>query len=198
MQKPDARFGRQIRSLTQQFTVRSEGEDIYIEGYFAVFNSPYELWAGASEIVKPGAFAETLGGDIRALINHETRLVIGRTVAGTLELKEDAHGLWGRIKINRNDVDATNLYARVQRGDVNQCSFGFDITSETFVDNGDGTVRWEINSVELYEVSVVTFPAYEETAVSARHADLETIANRQNEAWRERMMKKLKGETNGT
>jgi len=195
---PDARTGRQIRSLSQQFSVRSEGEDIYIEGYFAVFNSPYELWQGASEIVKPGAFTNTLGGDIRALINHETRLVIGRTVAGTLELREDAHGLWGRIKINRNDIDAMNLYARVQRGDVNQCSFGFDITSETFVDNGDGTVRWEINSVELYEVSVVTFPAYEETAVAARHADLKTIASRKGEAWREKMLKKLKGDTNGT
>ena len=198
MQTTDARTGRQLRSLRQQFTTRSEGDDIFIEGYFAVFDSPYELWPGATEIIKPGAFSACLGGDIRALINHETRLVLGRTFAGTLTLREDAHGLWGRITVNRSDGDAMNLYARVLRGDVDQCSFGFDIVSETFVDNGDGTVRWEINEVVLYEVSVVTFPAYEETAVSARKKDLETITRRKNEAWRAEIKKHLKGEANGT
>ena len=147
-----------------------------------------------TEIVKPGAFAGCLSGDIRALIDHDTRLVLGRTKAGTLELREDARGLWGSIKINRADTDAMSLYARVQRGDVDQCSFGFDIEEETFVDLGGGKCRWEITKVNpLYEVSVVTFPAYEETAVKARHADLDEIQRREAEAWRASMTKRLTG-----
>ena len=166
MSDSNSRQGRQLRSTPQQFRTRDDGDDLIIEGYFAVFDSPYVLWDGATEIVKPGAFAGCLSGDIRALIDHDTRLVLGRTKAGTLTLREDARGLYGTIKINRDDADAMSLYARVQRGDVDQCSFGFDIEEETFVDLGGGQCRWEINKVNpLYEVSVVTYPAYEETAV---------------------------------
>ena len=85
-----------------------------------------------------------------------------------------------------------NLYARVQRGDVSQCSFGFDIERETFVDLGDGRCRWEIEKVNpLYEVSVCTFPAYEATSVSARKQQLETIRQRETQVWRENMKKRL-------
>lgn len=190
----NSRHGRQLRSIPQQFCTREDGDELIIEGYFAVFDSPYTLWDGVTEIVKPGAFAGCLSGDIRALIDHDTRLVLGRTKAGTLELREDARGLWGSIKINRADTDAMSLYARVQRGDVDQCSFGLDIEEETFVDLGGGQCRWEITKVNpLYEVSVVTFPAYEETAVKARHADLDEIQRREAEAWRASMTKRLTG-----
>lgn len=188
------RAARQVRCLAQKFETREENGNLFIEGYFSVFNSPYELWEGASEVVKPGAFTDCVGQDVRALINHDSTLVLGRTKAGTLELKEDSRGLWGRIKINRDDVDAMNLYARVQRGDVDQCSFGFDIERETFVDLGGGAYRWEIEKVNpLYEVSVCTFPAYEETSVSARKKQLEDIQQRKADAWRETMKKKLGG-----
>ena len=194
MSDNNSRQGRQLRSTPQQFRTRDDGDDLIIEGYFAVFDSPYVLWDGATEIVKPGAFAGCLSGDIRALIDHDTRLVLGRTKAGTLTLREDARGLYGTIKINRDDADAMSLYARVQRGDVDQCSFGFDIEEETFVDLGGGQCRWEINKVNpLYEVSVVTYPAYEETAVKARHADLAEIQRRQAEAWKTKMINRLTG-----
>ena len=194
MPNTNRRQGRQLRSTPQQFRTRDDGDDLIIEGYFAVFDSPYVLWDGATEIVKPGAFAGCLSGDIRALIDHDTRLVLGRTKAGTLTLREDARGLYGTIKINRDDADAMSLYARVQRGDVDQCSFGFDIEEETFVDLGGGQCRWEINKVNpLYEVSVVTYPAYEETAVKARHADLAEIQRRQAEAWKTKMINRLTG-----
>lgn len=194
MSDSNSRQGRQLRSTPQQFRTRDDGDDLVIEGYFAVFDSPYVLWDGATEIVKPGAFAGCLSGDIRALIDHDTRLVLGRTKAGTLTLREDARGLYGTIKINRDDADAMSLYARVQRGDVDQCSFGFDIEEETFVDLGGGQCRWEINKVNpLYEVSVVTYPAYEETAVKARHADLAEIQRRQAEAWKTKMINRLTG-----
>ena len=194
MSDSNSRQGRQLRSTPQQFRTRDDGDDLIIEGYFAVFDSPYVLWDGAIEIVKPGAFAGCLSGDTRALIDHDTRLVLGRTKAGTLTLREDARGLYGTIKINRDDADAMSLYARVQRGDVDQCSFGFDIEEETFVDLGGGQCRWEINKVNpLYEVSVVTYPAYEETAVKARHADLAEIQRRQAEAWKTKMINRLTG-----
>ena len=191
---PNERQQRQVRCVAQQFQTRSANDDLFIEGYFSVFNSEYPLWEGASEIVKPGAFTNSVSGDVRALINHDSSLVLGRTKAGTLTLRQDERGLWGSIRINRDDVDAMNLYARVQRGDVDQCSFGFDIKRETFVDLGDGNCRWEIEEVDpLYEVSVCTFPAYTETSVSARKQDLAEIEKRRAEAWRSDMKKKLGG-----
>lgn len=184
---------RMVRSAPTEFKIRENGEDIFIEGYFAVFNTRYEMWEGAAETVINGAFLDTLGEDIRALINHNTDFVLGRTTAGTLELAEDDTGLFGRIKINKNDSDAMNLYARVQRGDVNQCSFGFDIIDETYKTDAQGNVLWELRKVKLYEVSVVTFPAYEETIVQARKNDLETIRKRKTELWRTEILKKLHG-----
>lgn len=199
MSDNNSRQGRQLRSTPQQFRTRDDGDDLIIEGYFAVFDSPYVLWDGATEIVKPGAFAGCLSGDIRALIDHDTRLVLGRTKAGTLTLREDARGLYGTIKINRDDADAMSLYARVQRGDVDQCSFGFDIERETFIDLGDGRCRWEIEKVNpLFEVSVCTFPAYEGTSVSARRQQLETIKQREAQAWRESMKSRLEATKHGT
>ena len=186
---------RQMRSVPSMFDTREENDVLYIEGYFSVFNTNYDLWPGASESVAPGAFSKTLGGDIRALIDHETRLVLGRNKAGTLELKEDSHGLWGRVSINRNDQDAMKLYERVKRRDVDQCSFGFEIIKEDTEIREDGSVHWTIREVKLYEVSVVTFPAYEETSVSARKKEFADIQRRKTEAWRETMQKKIRSET---
>lgn len=189
---------RQMRSVASKFETRESEEGLFIEGYFSVFNAIYELWQGATESVAPGAFSNTLGGDIRALIDHETRLVLGRNKVGTLELREDSHGLWGRIKVNPNDQDALNLYERVKRGDVDQCSFGFEIVREDTEIREDGSVHWTIREVKLYEVSVVTFPAYTETSVSARKKDYEEIQKRATEKWRTEMKNRLKGVNNGT
>ncbi|HZH60217.1 MAG TPA: HK97 family phage prohead protease, partial [Metabacillus sp.] len=85
----------QTRSLVSDLKTRAEdnGEKV-IEGYFAVFNSETELWQGAYEEIDPVAFNKTLENDIRALINHDTGLVLGRNKSNTLELKVDSHGLW--------------------------------------------------------------------------------------------------------
>ena len=186
---------RQTRSAATEFKAREIEGDLFIEGYFSVFNTRYELWDGAAETVVPGAFSEALSADIRALANHDTRIVIGRTKSGTLELKEDNRGLWGRIRVNKDDVDAMNLYYRVQRGDVDQCSFGFDILGEEYEEDAiTGNVLWKITKVRLYEVSVVTFPAYEETSVKAREQDFAEIQRRKHEAWQGAARKKLKGD----
>lgn len=163
----------QTRCLNTTLETRDSDEEMIIEGYFAVCGSETELWPGAFEEISPGAFDGTLGNDIRALVNHETMLVLGRNRAGTLELRADSHGLWGRVKVNPNDRDAVNLYERVKRGDVSQCSFGFNVLREDTDYRQDGTVKWTLREVDLIEVSVVTFPAYQETGVQARMEQLE-------------------------
>lgn len=185
---------RQIRSIHSKFETRENEGKKFISGYFAVFNSNYELWDKASESVDTHAFDETLGNDVRALIDHQTHLVLGRNKAGTLTLRIDSRGLWGDIEINESDQDAMNLYARVQRGDVDQCSFGFDIQEEKFEEREDGSVHWTILKVDLYEVSVCTFPAYEETSVSARKADLKSIEKRKVDQFKSDLLKRLKGD----
>lgn len=184
---------RQVRTVASEFKTREDGGAPVIEGYFAVFDSTYQIAKDLSESIAPGAFDETISGDIRALINHDTSLVLGRTKAGTLSLRQDSHGLWGHIDINKNDTDAMNLYERVKRGDVDQCSFGFDILSEDTDMREDGSVHWTIKAVKLYEVSVCTFPAYQETNVSARTKDAAFARSRIGEPWKRNMLKKLKG-----
>lgn len=189
----ETRTTRQTRTTDARFEVRQEGDEKRIEGYFSVFGSDYELWPGATESVDPHAFDGALGDDIRALIDHDTRLVLGRTTAGTLSLRTDDRGLWGSVLINPDDQDAMNLYARVSRGDVSQCSFGFDIPDggEEYTRKEDGTDHWTIKAVKLYEVSVCTFPAYRETEVQARRDDLKTIRRREAESFRSRLLDRL-------
>lgn len=189
---------RVVRSVATDFQTREDGELLAIEGYFAVFDSIYEVGDGMTESIQRGAFTSSLDNDVRALINHDTTLVLGRTKAGTLQLKEDDHGLWGHVDINPNDVDAMNLYNRVKRGDVDQCSFGFNIVSERADVSEQGSVHWTIEEVDLHEVSACTFPAYEETSISARAKELEDIKARSLEAWKTRMKERFKDGSEST
>ena len=186
--------GRQYRFIPAQISVRSEDNGPVIACHFAVFNSPTELWPGCIEQIAPGAFASSLNRDVRALDNHDIRIVLGRTVAGTLSLQEDGTGLYGEIKINEHDSDAMNLYARVQRGDISQCSFGFDIVAEDYVVSPDGqTCTWTIREVILYEVSVVTFPAYETTSAIARAAgDIDALKTARLERRKNELLERIK------
>lgn len=185
---------RQVRSVPSKFTTREDGDALYIEGYFAVFDSIYEIAPGMTESVARGAFSRTLSGDIRALVNHDTTLVLGRTKAHTLELREDEHGLWGKVTVNPNDRSAMDLYERVKRGDVDGCSFGFNLVSQDTDIRENGDVHWTIRDVDLFEVSCCTFPAYEQTNISARSQERDDIRSRNMDAWRE----KMKGVLHGT
>lgn len=176
-----------------EFKTRAENGKRYIEGYFVVYGARYEIFKDATETVDRGAFDLVRDSDVRALTNHDTTLVLGRTTAGTLTLRDDDYGLWGSIEINENDQDAVNQWERVNRRDVTQCSFGFDILDEEFIEKDDDKTEWHIRKVKLYEVSVVTFPAYEATGVSARKAELETIKKRKLEKWRSEMRSKIGG-----
>ena len=185
-----------LRSRRTEFTTRNagEGEGPVIEGYFIVFDQPYVIDDYMTEIVCPGAIDErTDTSDVRALVDHMPHLVLGRNTANTLTLSIDETGCFGSVKLNEADADAMNLYARAQRGDVDQASFGFDEDEVCYVDLPDGRVRREIRHIaKLWEVSVCTFPAYEQTYVSARSRISDELEAHRIEARKSNLKRRLK------
>ena len=170
-----------------------EGSRI-ISGYASVFNSRTTLWEGFDEVVAPGAFTETLKeNDVRALFNHDWSKVLGRTSAKTLTLKEDDHGLNFEVELP-NTSYANDLIESMERGDINQCSFGFYITREEIDWDGDpdATVR-TIKEVELFEVSVVSLPAYDDTEVALSRSKQE----KQDFVQRKKLIQKIKRSLGG-
>lgn len=170
----------------------ANSDELIIDGYFALYENETELWEGSYEIITKGAFDNTLNNDIRALWNHNTQYVLGRNKSGTLELKADDKGLFGTIKLP-NTQYARDLHELVIRGDVDQCSFGFNILSEDLEELASGGYRWRINDIDLHEVSVVTFPAYENTSVAARSKEVEQIQKRKIEEKRNALKKRMEG-----
>lgn len=180
----------------EKIETRSDEGGPVVEGYFAVFDSVYNLFDGATESIAKGAFTEAIRGDVRALYNHNQDVVLARTSAGTLELAEDEHGLWGRIQIDSSDTEAMNVYRRIARGSVTGCSFGFDIEKESRTIDDQGNVHWVIEKVSpLYEVSPCVFPAYEATSIQARHKEFDEVTTEarkeKSDAWKARMKARL-------
>ena len=183
--------------------IREENGKRYLEGYFAVFNEPYQVFDGWIETIAPGAFARYLatGGDVKVLWNHDSNIVLGSSSNGTASLREDEIGLYGAVEINEGDQDAVNAYARVSRGDVDGCSFGFDIAKQEEWWDENGVYHTKILEVDpLYEVSPCTFPAYKATSVSARakqqleqaRETYRSAAEKRRAKWRETMKQRLK------
>ncbi|MEY9198683.1 HK97 family phage prohead protease [Sinorhizobium fredii] len=145
---------------------RADDEKRTLVGYAAVFNSDTSIGDWWVERIAPGAFAETIKGDIRALVDHDMGRVIGRTKSGTLRLAEDSNGL--RVEIDvPNTTDGNDLWTLVERGDISGMSFGFRVTKQEWDETGDMPVR-TIQAVELFEVSAVAFPAYDDTSIGKR------------------------------
>ena len=189
MKKLSKRDGVTYRALPSALHSRAadDGKKI-IEGYFIVTNRQTELWKGAYETVSPDALKNISNADdVRALFNHDSNIVLGRTKAKTLSLEVRNDGLYGVIEINENDKEALDIYERVKRGDIDQCSFGFEIIEERteWLDNGD--VHWTIDDIRLHEVSVVTFPAYADTSVSARSKQADDLKTRQLQLRKEKL-----------
>jgi HK97 family phage prohead protease len=136
-----------------------------ITGYAAVFNTWTNIGGWFRESIRPGAFAKTIReADVRALLNHNENYVLGRNRSGTLKLREDAKGL----AIEINPVDSTwanDLMKSMRRGDVNQMSFGFTVNKEEIDPSKDERV---LTDVTLFDVSVVTYPAYPTTSAQVR------------------------------
>lgn len=150
-----------------------EGDDKVLRGYAARFESRSED-LGFREVIDPEAFTRTLKArnDVKALVNHDSTLVIGSTRAGTLELSIDDRGLADVIHLPETTY-ANDLHTVVKRKDVDGQSFGFSVVRDEW--SADYSQR-RLLEVRLHEVSVVTFPAYRQTSVSARA--LQRLAHR--------------------
>ncbi len=158
------------RCITVDLRAAMDGNGRTLEGYAVVFGAMSEDLGGFREVIEPGAFSEALGNrpDVRALFNHDPSFVLGRTTNGTLALMQDGHGL--RMAVTMPDTSyARDVYELVQRGDVSQMSFAFSVRKggETWATEEGRRVR-RLRSLDLYDVSVVTYPAYQATTVAAR------------------------------
>lgn len=146
-------------------------EPTKIRGYAAVFNQLSEDLGGFREQLATGAFSDAIGNsDVRALINHDSNLVLGRNRSDTLTLREDATGLYVEI-VPPDTQAARDLVELMKRGDVNQMSFAFTVSKEDQTWTRDGSGPWlrTIKKVSrLYDVSVVTYPAYPQTSAAVR------------------------------
>lgn len=151
------------------FEVRAEDENKTrkLVGYASVFDKLSQVIWGFREKVAPGAFAETVGDDVRALWNHDTAFVLGRTTAGTLSLVEDKMGLWVEITPPTTPL-VESFLASVERGDVSQMSIGFRVLEDEWDEDEEGQLIRTVKKIKLYEVSPVTFPAYPDTEIAVR------------------------------
>lgn len=145
--------------------VRASADGKTLTGYAAVFDSPSEPlpW---TEYVRRGAFTKTIndGADVRLLIDHEG-IPLARTKSGTLTLEEDDYGLRIAAELDDANPDAARVISALRRGDLSQMSFAFQTVKDSW--NSDRSTR-ELKEVRLHDVSVVTYPAYEETLAEVR------------------------------
>lgn len=158
---------RYVRGTEVRYVRGVDGGKDKIQGYAAVFNQLSEDLGGFREKIDPGAFSEVLEGDTRALKNHNSDYVLGRTTSGTLKLKEDDTGL--RYEIVPPDTQwAKDLMVSIDRGDITQSSFGFRVADDKWETQGEENIRTIIKIAELPDVSPVTYPAYPDTNVQIR------------------------------
>lgn len=154
----------EVRTYRSDLSTGDQGSRT-VKGYAALYNSETELWKDVFEVIEPGAFRNALtNSDIVLLLNHDQNHVLGRMRAGTLKVWEDDTGLpiEGELPESRADVIES-----VKRGDLDQMSFAFTIKRHEIERRANGQVLYRILEVDkIYDVSIVTYPAYPETSVS--------------------------------
>lgn len=158
-----------------------------LNGYAIVFNSLSENLGGFKEIIAPDAVDRALneGADVRALVDHDSGKVIGRTRAGTLTLRKDARGLRVQIEPDPEISYARDLLRAVARGDISGMSFGFRVLEDEWDYDGKLPVR-TVTDMAISEVSVVAFPAYSATDVSVAIRSLDQFMRthpKRSQAW---------------
>lgn len=162
-----------------EIRLAGDDDDRKIVGYASVFydgtnKTEYELWEDMVERIMPGAFDEALAkrDDVRGLFNHDPDNILGRTSAGTMELRTDKKGLWYEIEPGDTTI-ARDVVASIERGDIDGSSFAFRVVSEEVRKEDDVYIR-EITKVRLFDVGPVTFPAY--TAATSDYREKEEVA----------------------
>lgn len=159
----------EMRNLKRKIEVRAGDSGRIIGGYAAVFNLETTIGDWFREVIAPGAFAGAIKSDVRALVDHDRGRVIGRSKAGTLRLAEDATGL--AVEIDLPDTsDGRDVATLIERGDITGMSFCFRVTKEEWDETTEPPLR-TIKALDLEEVSVVAFPAYEGTSIALRSLD---------------------------
>jgi HK97 family phage prohead protease len=163
---------------------REEGKPSVIAGYAALFNVRTVIWGMFEESIAPGAFTRAIEEkhDTRSLFNHDMNIVLGRTKNGSLLLREDEKGLWTET-MPPDTQQARDVVENIRNGNVDQMSFAFipKRTKWTFSEERGVMDHCEILDVDLYDVSPVTFPAYQETSVGLRSASEETYKQAREE-----------------
>jgi HK97 family phage prohead protease len=162
----------ETRTVGSTFEIRqAEGQPDRLVGYAAVFDEMSENLGGFREVIAPGAFDNVLKDDVRAFFNHDENLILGRTTAKTLSLALDKRGLQYSIDLPDTQT-ARDLVVSVQRGDVSQSSFGFNVArrgDDWEEDEETGAVVRTIRKFSrLWDVSPVSIPAYPQTEVALR------------------------------
>lgn len=166
--KPEAQ-AREIRSGAP-IELRSDGDGggIAVVGYAAVFNERTSIGDYFDEVISPGAFDEALarGDDTTFLVDHRG-LPLARTTSGTLKLSVDERGLKIETELDPEDPDVARVIPKMKRGDLSKMSFAFRATKDRWDETGDTPLR-TIDEVELFDVSIVTEPAYHGTEIGLR------------------------------
>lgn len=158
-----------------------------IRGMPIVFNSLSLDLGGFRERIKPEAVNRTLreGIDVRALIDHDSAKIMGRVKAGTLSLRKDSDGLAARIDPPSTSY-AKDIVESIARGDVSGMSFGFRVLDDEW-HMEDGEPIREVIDMEIREISIVSFPAYEATDVKMALRSLDAFKQQGGGAWRPSM-----------
>ena len=147
--------------------IRADEDGIKVSGYAAVFNQETDIGGYFREVIEPGAFKDAIGrDDVVFLINHDG-LPLARTRSETLILTEDDHGLRMETTLDPDDPDVKSIAGKMKRGDLDKMSFAFFPEIQEWDDSGDEPLR-RIKQVRLYDVSIVTTPAYTGTDIGLR------------------------------
>lgn len=181
---------RELRAVGEIREVReADDRGIRFVGYAAKFGKVTDIAGCFEEMIAPGAFKRAVAeDDVRMLLNHNPDHVLGRTRAGTLALKEDETGLWFECAAPDTQL-AKDLAQSVKRGDINQCSFGFYVRKEQWQEREGMKPLRTLMDLRLDDVSIVTYPAYEDTEASARSVRDKAAAERAGKAEAERKIK---------
>ena len=182
--------------------IRSEDGGIRVSGYAAVFNQEADIGGMFREVIEPGAFSDAIGrDDVVFLINHDG-LPLARTRSGTLKLAEDATGLRMETVLDASDPDVLSIVGKMKRGDLDKMSFAFLPEVQEWDESGDTPLR-TIKRARLFDVSIVTTPAYDGTSIGLRCLEAHRTAVKAknfNAAARRHRMKMdlaLRGRENG-